>query len=80
MAKLIIYEAGNGFDFEDGDRVFCARDDTIYRITCHSTHIHTQEPGRAHYLYAEGDLVGYASELTDYDFEALPNVTVVVVA
>ena len=78
MTKLIIYEAGNGFDFEDGDRVFCARDDTIYRITSHNTYIHTQEPGRANYLYAEGDLVGYASELTDDVFESLASVTVVV--
>ena len=78
MVKLIIYEAGDGFNVDVGDTIFSSKDGNLYKITDLNTHIHTGVSGQPHYLYAEGDCLGDATDLSEEEFDNLPDVSVVV--
>ena len=77
ITQLIIYENGNGFDFEIGDLVYAAFPQEVYKITKHYNHIHTQEAGQPHYIYAEGILIGSPHDITQEQWDNLPTVNAV---
>jgi hypothetical protein len=80
ITLLEITERGNGFP-SVGERVYDSETDTVYELTadCFGGRISTGPCGAGNYCTMEAVVFGDASDLTDEEFESLPEVGVSVV-
>lgn len=76
--QIKITERGNGL-VDVGERVYSMEENTVYRVTKLVGGIHTGGAGCGNSQYAMAVPVGDPTELTDEEFEELPEVGVQVV-
>lgn len=71
MTKLVITETGKGVGRTVGDTVYCSENGSLYKITGVSSIVRTRVSGN--FTYADGECVGNAADLSDDEFDALPD-------